>query len=176
MSDFINAEPLSVGLLVLRLVVGLAMAAHGAQKLFGWFGGYGIAGTGGFFEGLGFRPGKIFAVAAGLSEFGGGVLVALGLLGPVGSALILSVMIVAALTVHWKNGFFAASNGIELPLLYAAAVVAVAFAGPGIYSLDHALGFESLSRPALAALVLLGGVVGALANLLVGRRAVMTSA
>lgn len=177
MSDFlINAGTLSIGLLVLRLVVGLAMAAHGAQKLFGWFGGYGIAGTGGFFEGLGFRPGNLFALAAGLAEFGGGMLLALGLLGPIGSALVLSVMIVAAVTVHWKNPFFAATNGVEVPLLYAAAAVGLAFTGPGIYSLDHALRLESLWSPALTVLVLLGGVVGALGNLLVGRRAVATSA
>src|SRR6185295_19805757 len=94
----------SVGLLVLRLVVGLAIAAHGSQKLFGWFGGHGLAGTGGFFEMLGFRPGRTFALAAGLTEFISGILIALGFLGPVGPALMLSVMIVAAVTVHWKNG------------------------------------------------------------------------
>jgi putative oxidoreductase len=176
MSDvLITTGTLSIGLLVLRLVVGLAMAAHGAQKLFGWFGGYGIAGTGGFFEGLGFRPGPLFALAAGLSELGGGLLLALGLLGPVGSALILSVMVVAAITVHWGKPFFASTNGIEVPLLYAAAAVGLALTGPGIYSFDYALGLGSLWSPALTALVLLGGVVGALANLVVGRRALVTS-
>ena len=81
---------------VLRLATGLILMPHGAQKLFGWFGGYGLAGTAGFFEQLGFRPGRAFAAAAGASEFGGGLLVALGLLGPVGPALVVSVMIVAA--------------------------------------------------------------------------------
>src|ERR1041384_2571298 len=81
------------GLLVARLALGLTLAAHGAQKLFGWFGGYGIAGTGGFFEQIGFRPGRLFAATAGLTELAGGLLVALGLLGPVGPALIVSVMI-----------------------------------------------------------------------------------
>src|SRR5713101_4587273 len=127
---------LNLGLLLIRLVFGLVMAAHGAQKLFGWFGGYGITGTGGFFEGLGFRPGKLFAALAGLGEFGGGLLLAVGFLGPVGSALVLSVMIVAAVTVHWGKGLFAASNGIEMPLLYAAAATALALTGPGLYSLD----------------------------------------
>ena len=113
------------GFLVLRLVVGLVMAAHGSQKLFGWFGGYGLNGTGGYFEKLGFRPGKLFAFAAGASEFAGGLLVTLGLLGPVGPALLLATMIVATVTVHWQHGLFATENGVELPLLYSAAAVAV---------------------------------------------------
>src|SRR5437588_9148430 len=99
------------GLLLARLVFGLIMAAHGAQKLFGWFGGYGIAGTGGFFESIGFRPGRLAAFAAGASEFIGGLLIALGLLGPLGPAAVLAVMVVAAVSVHWQHGLFAASNG-----------------------------------------------------------------
>ena len=110
----------SAGLLVARLVFGLSLAAHGAQKLFGWFGGYGLAGTGGFFEQLGYRPGKTFAALAGVAEFGGGLLMALGLLGPVGAALTISVMIVAAVTVHLGKGFFASGGGVELTFLYAA--------------------------------------------------------
>src|SRR5436189_194129 len=84
------------GLLVLRLIFGIVMAAHGAQKLFGWFGGYGLNGTGGYFESLGFRPGRFFAFAAGASEFAGGLLVAIGLFGPIGPALVLATMIVTA--------------------------------------------------------------------------------
>src|SRR5919109_3686243 len=96
----------SAGLFVIRLVLGLAMAAHGAQKLFGWFGGHGLAGTGGFLEQqLGFRPGRLFALAAGLGEFGGGLLLALGFLGPVGPAIMIAVMIVAMRTVHVGHGF-----------------------------------------------------------------------
>src|SRR5258706_4134364 len=94
------------GLLIARLVLGLLMAAHVAQRLFGWFGGHGLAGTAGFFESLGFRPGRLFATAAALGEVGSGLLVTLGLLGPIGPALMLSVMIVAA-SVHWPNGVFA---------------------------------------------------------------------
>src|SRR5688500_16193808 len=104
---------MSEGLLIARLVFGLVLAAHGSQKLFGWFGGYGIAGTAGFFESLGFRPGRLMAVAAGLGELGGGLLVAAGLLGPVGPAAMLAVMIVAS-SLHWNNGLFATANGIEL--------------------------------------------------------------
>src|SRR6266436_1621566 len=105
---------LNLGLLLIRVIFGLVMAAHGSQKLFGWFGGYGLAGTGGFFESLGFRPGRLFAALAGAGETFGGVLLALGFLGPVGPALVLSVMIVAAATVHWHHGLFATSNGIEV--------------------------------------------------------------
>src|ERR687883_1107954 len=105
-AEILTSTTISTGLLVLRLMLGLAMAAHGAQKLFGWFGGYGLDGTGGFFEQLGFHPGRLFALAAGLGEFGGGVLVALGLLGPVGPGMIIAVMLVAILVVHAEHGFF----------------------------------------------------------------------
>src|ERR1700676_3808151 len=107
---------MDTGLLIGRVVFGLLMAAHGTQKLFGWFGGYGLAGTGGFFESLGFRPGRFFAALASSAELVGGTMVALGFLGPIGPALMLSVMIVAAASVHWHHGLFAASNGIEVPL------------------------------------------------------------
>src|SRR5579884_3022490 len=109
---------MDIALLILRLIVGLAFAAHGAQKLFGWFGGYGLAATGGYFDSIGFRPGKLFAGAAGASELAGGLLVALGLGGPIAATLIIATMTVAALGVHVANGFFAQNNGFELPLLY----------------------------------------------------------
>lgn len=160
---------MDTGLLLARLVLGLLMAAHGSQKLFGWFGGYGIAGTGGFFESLGFHPGRLFATAAGLGEFAGGLLLALGLLGPVGPALVVSVMIVAAITVHWQNGLFTASNGIELPLLYATGAVALALTGPGRYSLDALLGLTTVWTPTLAWIALALGIAGGVANLALRR-------
>src|SRR3954462_4373236 len=92
----IEMQTLSVGLLIGRVVIGLLMAAHGAQKLFGWFGGYGLNRTGEFFVHLGFQPGRAFAVAASVGELTSGLLVALGMLGPVGPAIMISVMIVAA--------------------------------------------------------------------------------
>jgi len=161
-----DTQLFNLGLLLIRLIFGLVMAAHGAQKLFGWFGGYGLAGTGGFFESLGFRPGRTFAAAASMSELVGGLLFALGLFGPVGPALILAVMLVASISVHLRNGLFAATNGVEVPLLFATAVVGVALIGYGTYSLDAALGLATLWTPALIGLALAVGVIGGLANLL----------
>jgi putative oxidoreductase len=127
---------MDIGLLVLRLAVGLTMAAHGGQKLFGWFGGYGIAGTGGFLESLGFRPGKVHAGLAGTAELLGGLLIALGLLTPVGAALVIAVMVVAIGSVHLPKGFFVSDGGFEYNLMIVASSAALAFAGPGAYSLD----------------------------------------
>ena len=166
----VQLTTLGAGLLVLRLVVGLAMAAHGAQKLFGWFGGHGLAGTGGFFEMLGFHPGRTFALAAGATELASGILIALGLLGPIGPALMLSVMIVAATTVHWKNGFFAAANGIELTLLFGVTALALAFTGFGPFSLDAITGFEAYVTPAASVAAIVLGVIGAIANLSLRRQ------
>jgi putative oxidoreductase len=156
---------LSSGLLIWRLTLGLLMVGHGTQKLFGWFGGYGLAGTAGFFEALGFRPGRAFVTAASLSEITAGLLLALGFLGPVGPALLISVMIVAAFSVHWKNGIFASSNGIEVPLLYAAGALALALIGPGLFSLDALLGLTSLWTPGVVWAVITVGIVGGVANL-----------
>jgi putative oxidoreductase len=175
MPDLASFDTLNVGLLLARTVFGLAMAGHGAQKLFGWFGGYGLAGTGGFFEGLGFRPGKRFALAAGLSEFGGGMLVALGLLGPAGPALIVSVMLVAMVTVHIRNPFFAATNGIEVPLLYSATAVTLALTGPGTLSVDRLLGLEFLWTNEVALIALAAGILGGVANLVLLRKKPLTA-
>ena len=157
------------GLLLARVVFGLLMAAHGSQKLFGWFGGYGLAGTGGFFESLGFRPGKLFAAAAGGTEFVAGLLVALGLLGPLGPALIVSVMIVAIATVHWSHGLFAQNNGIEMPLLYAVTAAALALIGNGTYSVDALLSLTWAPEVVYAVLAL--GIVGGFGNLAIRRTA-----
>jgi putative oxidoreductase len=152
---------IDAGLLILRVLVGAAIAAHGAQKLFGWFGGYGLKGTGAFFETIGFRPGVAFATAAGASEFAGGILLALGLFTPVGAAAVLATMLVAMLTVHLKNGFFAAGNGIELPYLFAASALGLAVSGPGALSLDALLGLSRVfTQPAVVGALLALGVIG----------------
>lgn len=161
-------QTFSVGLLVARVVIGLLMAAHGAQKMFGWFGGYGLQKTGAFFEQIGFRPGAAFAGAAAITEIAGGLLVALGFLGPVGPALIISVMIVAAVTVHWGHGIIT-KDGIELTLLYAAAALGLAVTGFGQYSLDTLVGIAG-RLPAVDTWIALAlGVVGGFANVALRR-------
>lgn len=161
---------MDLALLILRLVVGLLFVGHGAQKLFGVWGGHGLAGTAGFFESIGLRPGRIHAPAAGVAEFTGGALIALGLLTPIGSALIISVMVAAALTVHITNGLWATENGIELTLVYAATAVALAGVGAGAWSLDNAFNLDLNGTGwALGALGL--GIVGGVGAVLAGRMA-----
>ncbi len=171
----LDVTTLGLGLFLARLVFGLLLAAHGAQKLFGWFGGHGLAGTGGWLASLGFRPGRLFAAAAGAGEFAGGLLTALGALGPVGPALMIAVMVVAIGSVHWSNGVFATKNGIELPLLNAVAALAIALTGPGVYSVDAALRLGRIWSPALVAVVLALGFLGGLANLALRRPAPATA-
>ena len=155
---------MDLGLLILRLVVGLTLAAHGAQKLFGWFGGHGLTGTGGFLEKLGFRPGKRAAFMAGLSETAGGLLLALGAATPVGATLIVAVMLVAIATVHWPKGFFNGSGGYEFPLVLTVAALATVLTGPGRFSVDAWLGQERAGVAwGLASLVV--GVTGAVIQL-----------
>ena len=135
-----------LGMLVLRLVVGALMFGHGAQKLFGWFGGYGLAGVGGFFESqFRLRPGKFWAFLAGVSEAGGGLLLALGLLTPLGSIGIIAAMVMAIILAHSKR-LWAQDGGSEYLLVLIAASLTVALAGPGAWSLDAALGI-ALPQP-----------------------------
>jgi putative oxidoreductase len=166
----LDVASISTGLLIGRLVVGLGLAAHGAQKLFGWFGGHGLDGTGGYLESLGFRPGRLFATLAGFGEFAGGVLVTLGLLGPAGPAMVFAVMLVAMMQ-QWRNGFFAMNDGIELPLLYATASLALAFTGPGLFSLDAVLGLGELSDARLQVLAIAIGAAAAVSTLALRRPA-----
>ena len=170
-----NAAAVSTGLLVARLIFGLSLSAHGAQKL-GWFGGPGLNVVGEMFTQLGFRPGRALAAIASLIEVAGGLLVALGLLGPVGPALMLSVMIVAAVSVHWSNGYFATANGIELPALYATVAVVLAFTGPGLFSLDALFGLETLWSPTLAVAALAGGAAAGVGNLIARAQRPMVAA
>lgn len=135
-----------LGLLVLRLGVGGAVASHGSQKLFGWFGGYGPTGTGQFMSSLGFAGnGKVNAILAGLGEFGGGTLLALGLGTGPAAAAVTGTMTVAGST-HVPNGFYNTSGGFELPATFGLVSAALAITGPGQFSIDHALGHQ-LNRP-----------------------------
>ncbi|WP_345575829.1 DoxX family protein [Streptomyces prasinosporus] len=128
-----------LGLLLLRLGTGGVLAAHGAQKLFGWFGGGGVEGTGQFMETIGYAPGKASARAAGLAETGGGVLLALGLATPAAGAAAAGAMAGAA-AVHTPSGFFAQEGGYEYAAMLGLTAAGLAVAGPGRLSLDHALG------------------------------------
>lgn len=154
------------GLLLLRMTIGLGFAAHGAQKVLGWFGGHGPDATGQFFEAMGFRPGRRHALAAGSIEIVSGLLLAVGFLTPLAAALIASVMVVAAATVHWKNGFFITNGGFEYNLLLGVAALTLAFTGPGALSLDHVLGLarEGLAWGLGAAVVAVLGAAGQLAQ------------
>jgi putative oxidoreductase len=129
----------STGLLILRLVAGLTIAGHGAQKAFGWFGGAGFAATVAGFEQRGPRPGMLWAAIAVLGELGGGLSVATGFLIPLGAAGMVGAMLMAIGKVHWRNGFWNAKRGIEFPLQLLAAAITLGITGAGAYSLDGLL-------------------------------------
>ena len=159
---------MDLALLVLRLAVGLTFTAHGAQKLFGVFGGPGIDGTAGFFEQIGLRPGRLHAWAAGITEFFGGLVIALGLVAPVPAAALIAVMTAAVITVHLKNGFFVANQGYEFNLALVAALFALVGVGAGGWSLDNVLGVD-MAGAALALGALGVGLLGGIGAVLSGR-------
>jgi putative oxidoreductase len=132
---------MELGLLLLRLLIGLTMAAHGSQKLFGAFNGGGLAGTGAFLEMLGFRPGRRHALLAGGTEVASGLALALGLLTPLAAAAMVGTMVVAAIAAHGGKGFFITKGGWEYCLLLGGAAACLAFTGPGAWSIDRAVGF-----------------------------------
>lgn len=131
---------IALGLLVVRVVVGLLFAGHGAQKLFGWFGGYGPKGTGGWMESIGIKPGVAMAVAAGLMELIGGLLFVAGLLTPLAAVLIVLTMLGAIVKVHGPNGIWATANGYEYNLVLVAIAIGIALTGAGEYSIDALIG------------------------------------
>jgi putative oxidoreductase len=155
-----------LGLLTARLAVGLSIASHGAQKAFGWFEGPGPDGWAQFTESLGFKPGKTYGSVGAANELAAGLLIALGLGGPLGPAILVAQMVVAAETVHRKNGFFVQKGGVEVPMVYAAAAIAFASTGYGAISLDRAFGLdEKLHHPLLTTLTLGGALASACAVL-----------
>jgi putative oxidoreductase len=156
-----------LGLLVLRVGFGAAAATHGAQKLLGWFGGHGLEGTGGFFESVGFTPGKRNATLSGIAETGGGLAVALGLAtGPAGAALTGNMVVASSL--HGFEKFYASDGGPELPLAYAVVGSALTLTGAGRYSLDHLTG-HVLDKPWMRVVAYVSAA-GAAAAVIVARR------
>lgn len=125
--------------LALRIPVGIIFVAHGAQKLFGWFGGYGLEGTGQFFGSIGLNPGTLMALLAGAAEFFGGLALVFGLLVRPAAAALSFAMLVAIFTVHFSKGFFLDKGGYEYALALFAASLSLLFSGAGRFSVDRAL-------------------------------------
>ncbi len=147
-----------MGLLVLRLITGGLIAGHGAQKLFGWFGGSGLKGTAAIFESIGLKPGTTWATAASASEFGGGVLTALGFLHPLGPMGTMGAMVMATAKAHWGKPIWASKGGAELPLTNIATAFALTLTGPGRFSLDRLFGIR-LPRALVIAAAVVEGVL-----------------
>ena len=162
---------MSYGILLLRVVLGGSMAAHGSQKLFGVWSGPGLRGVHGWLASMRFRGGWAPVAGLVLAEFGGGVALALGLLTPLAAALIISAMVVAIVTVHWKNGFWISGGGYEYNLLIIAGAAALAATGGARFSLDNALGIaDNISGLWWGVGALGAGGLAALAMVTVGRR------
>jgi putative oxidoreductase len=159
---------MDLALLVLRLIVGLLFVGHGAQKLFGAFGGGGLDGTAGMFDNIGLRPGWLHARAAGTAEFAGGALLALGLFTPFAAAVLIAIMTAAVITVHGPNGIWNTNQGYEFNLVMAAVLFALAGVGAGAWSLDISFGFD-LNGTAWAIGALVVGVIGGIGTVLSGR-------
>jgi putative oxidoreductase len=164
---------MALGLLLLRLAAGLTLAAHGTQKLFGWFGGPGLGKTAGVMESLGFVPGRAQALAAGLAEVVGGLLLALGFLTPLAAAMVFGVMVVAAVSVHLPRGFFVTAGGAEYTLVLGVTGLALGFTGAGPLSIDALVGLPFGGAAwGLGALVL--GLIGGFVPLVARRRHLLT--
>jgi putative oxidoreductase len=147
------------GLLLLRLLIGVLMAAHGAQKLFGWFSGHGLRGTADFLESLGWRPGRTFAMLLGGAELAGGLALAFGAGTPVAAGVLIAVLANAAWTVHRPNGLWNTAGGYEYPMVLAGGALALALTGAGRFSIDQLAGWQP--SPLAGAVVAVGiGVTG----------------
>lgn len=159
------------GLLLLRIVLGLTMAGHGAQKLFGWWGGAGLRGMYGWLVSMRLRGGWLPVLMIVTAEFGGGLALALGLATPLAALLVVTAMMVAIATVHWSKGFWSGNGGFEFNLLIIAAATALAATGPGRFSLDHAFGWDdNLSGYWWGVGVVAAGLVTTFLLLTIGRR------
>jgi putative oxidoreductase len=134
------------GALALRVAIGFIFAIHGAQKLFGWFGGYGLEGTGQFFGSIGLTPGYLMALLAGAAEFFGGLALVFGLLVRPAAAALAFAMLIAVFAVHWSKGFFASAGGYEYALALFAASVSLVLSGAGRFSIDALLSAAAHDR------------------------------
>lgn len=166
MKRYTHSLAVDAGLLALRLTTGGLLAGHGAQKLFGSFDGSGLEGTAGWLESLGLRPGRPWAILAGSSELGGGLLMALGLLHPIGPIAAFGPLLMAWTRVHADKPIWASSGGAELVLSYLSVASAQIFAGPGRISLDNLLDIDT--PPALVALTAVGVATGVAAGVAAG--------
>ena len=166
-----NNWAMAYGLLILRLAVGGIMAAHGAQKMFGWWGGPGLAGTAGMCSNLGYRRPLLMGVGLAVAELGGGLALATGFLTPLGALAVLVVMLTAVYLVHRPKGFFNTAGGYEFNLLIAAVAVGLVATGPGRLSIDRAIGWDSeITGLWWALAVAAAALVVALLALTVGRK------
>ena len=160
-------NPIDLSLLILQLGVGLTFAAHGAQKVFGWWGGPGLAGWEGAMQHMGFRPARLFALVSAGAELVGGLLLAVGFLTPFVAAVLLAQTVVIIGQVHWAHGFFNSKSGIEFPLLLGVGAAAVGLGGPSAVSVDAALGLAL--EPAVTGLLLALGILAGFATLAIPR-------
>lgn len=160
MPDGVGLGDPAIGLLLLRVLVGVPFSLHGFQKLLGWFGGGGLEGTAGWFRGLGFGDGRAAAVMAGASEVAGGLGLALGLLTPFAAAAMIGTMTTAAFVNNADGGFWSVSKGWELNGYLVVVPTAVVVVGPGRWSLDQALGLGMLWGVVPGVLALLAGCAG----------------
>jgi putative oxidoreductase len=158
---------INVGIFVLRLLTGLLFIGHGAQKLFGWFGGHGLQATAKWLEGLNYRPARFWALCAGLGELLGGLGLALGLFTPIAAALIIGVLFTAILKVHWANGLWVSQNGMEYALTNLVVAAFIGLFGPGSYALDSLLRMHypmPLTFGIAVVVVLLSAIAGLLST------------
>jgi putative oxidoreductase len=164
-----SSGSLGLGLFILRVVAGLTISAHGAQKFLGWFEGSGFSGTVKMQERMGLKPAWLWASLVIVGELGGGLSLALGFLTPLGAAAMFGAMFMAISKAHWKNGFFNSKRGVEFPLQLLAAGVAIGFTGPGSYSLD-ALFDIRLPSPLLFCILAIVALLVDLLGLAMGRQ------
>jgi putative oxidoreductase len=160
-------DTIDFSLLILQVGIGLTFAAHGAQKVFGWWGGPGLAGWEGAMAHMGFRPARLFAVTSALTELGGGLLLAVGLLTPIAAAALVAQAVVIVGHVHWQNGFFNSKSGIEFPLLLGLGAAAVGVAGGSVAGVDSFVGFTF--APPVGVVTVAAGVVAGLVALSIPR-------